>query len=221
LLNKSAKFDPKKDIVPVCQMFVEPAALLVAKDSRFKSLQDIIDEAKRRPGELTYASPGINSLYHLCGEAIQQLAGIKLKHVPYSGAAQYVIDMMGGRIDLASSTLGTYMQNRDKLRGIILAMPVRAKQAPEIPTAAEAGLKGLDIPAGSGIFTPAKTPPAVIEKIAAVYKKMIVDPAAAERIQRLGLETGFRSSEDFRADLAKQYSAISELIKTAGLKPAG
>jgi tripartite-type tricarboxylate transporter receptor subunit TctC len=184
-------------------------------------MQDVIDEAKRRPGELTYASPGVNSLYHLCGEAFQQLAGIKMKHVPYSGAAQYTLDMIAGRIDLAASTLGTYMNNRDKLRVLAVAMPERAKHVPDAPTFAEAGIKGLDLPAGSGIFAPANTPADVRGKIADVYGKMLADPAVAERLTRLGLEGFFRSPQEFEADLAKQYASVRDLIKLSGLKPPG
>jgi tripartite-type tricarboxylate transporter receptor subunit TctC len=110
------------------------------------------------------------------------------------------------------------MQNRGTLRGLGLAMPTRAKQAPEIPTIEEAGIKGLDLPAGSGIFAPPNTPPEILRKIAGVYRGMMTDQSATERLERLGLETSYRSPEDFKADLAAQYSAVRELIQVAGLK---
>jgi tripartite-type tricarboxylate transporter receptor subunit TctC len=211
-------YPPLTVLAPVANCFVNPVAVMVGKDGPYRSIQDIIDDAKKRPGEVTFGSPGANSLYHLTGEAINTFAGVKMVHVPYKSAGQYTVDMLSGRISFAIGTLGTVMGAKDQVLGVMLGSGKRSALAPDIPSAPEAGLPDLVMPDGAGLLMHADTPKEIVAEISSQMEKMAADAEVQATALKLGVELDFAPAEEYRDRLRKQHDLVARLIKEAGLK---
>jgi tripartite-type tricarboxylate transporter receptor subunit TctC len=215
---KADGYDPMALLRPVANVYNHPIAIIVAKDSKYRSWEDVVAEAKKRPGEVTFASPGANSMYHMAGEIANLKAGIELLHVPYKGAAQYTVDLIGGRIDMAIGTLATAMTN-DQVRPLLVGTPNRSTVAPEVQTATEVGMPELVLPAESGIFAHVETPDDLVARLADAIKGMIDDETSKSRLPGLKLEFNYMDEEQFATALAIEKQQIAELIKATGMTP--
>lgn len=212
------EYEPLEVLAPVANCFVNPVAVMVAKDGRYKTLQDIIDDAKARPGEVTFGSPGANSLYHLTGEAINTIADVKMIHVPYKSAGQYTVDLLSGRIDFTIGTLGTLTGARDQIAGVLLGSAKRSSLAPDVPSAVDLGMPELVMPDGAGILMHIDTPPEIVTEISDQLGKMVADPGSMEIAEKLGLELDYLPSDEYGARLKEQYALMTRVITNAGLK---
>jgi len=213
-------YQPLSVVTPLASLFVNPTVILVAKDSPYKTLNDVVADAKARPNEVTYATIGVNSVYHLMGEAINVAAGVKLTHVPYKGAAQYTVDLLAGRISLAIGTLGTVMGNKDEVRALAVGTAERSTIAPDVPTTTELGFPDLIMPDEAGLATHVDTPPEIVELLSESLGRMVKDEAVKKRALEMGLDIHYLNAKDFGAYLDQQYKRIGELIAKAGLKKA-
>ncbi|MDI6029187.1 tripartite tricarboxylate transporter substrate binding protein [Corticibacterium sp. UT-5YL-CI-8] len=212
-------YPPLDVLAPVSNCFINPVAVIVAKNGPYKTIQDIIDHAKKRPGELTFGSPGANSLYHLTGEAINVLAGVKMIHVPYKSAGQYTIDMISGRISFAIGTLGTVMGAKEEVRGVMLGSAKRSSLAPGIPSAPEVGLPDLIMPDGAGLLMHINTPKEIVDEVSSQMGTMASDPETLKTAEKLGVEIDYAPADEYRERLKTQHALVAKLIADAGLKP--
>src|SRR4051812_34671922 len=153
-LYTSLPYDPVKSFVPVSLVSASPIALVVASKSPYRNIGDFVAAAKAKPGQLTFGSPGSGTVAHLTGELFQRTAGIKYVHVPYKGAAQALPDLIGGRIDLYSSSLETAMPHMKAatIRALALTSAQRVSIVPDVPTVAESGYKGFQATTWFGIL---------------------------------------------------------------------
>lgn len=188
-LYKSLPYDPVRDLIPVALLADAPLVMVVAQDSKFKTLAEVIAAAKAKPESLTFGSPGSGTVAHLSGEILQTAAGVKFSHIPYKGAAQALQDLMGGRIDLYMSSVPSALAQikGGKLRAIAVSAPKRSPALPDVPTVTEAGIQGVEAATWFGILVPARTDGAIVERL---NKELNIALQAAEVREKIAAEGG-------------------------------
>ena len=176
-------YDTFRDFAPVAGLVAISQALVVTPSSPLKSVPELIQLAKTKPGEISYASFGLGSTAHLNMEMLQQMAGIRLNHIQYKGSAPAMVDVAGGHVAMMfNSTGGVLPQLKSgKLRLIAMGSKARLPQYPDIPTVAEAGLGGFEASAWFGMVAPAATPRDVIGRINGTLQKIYAEPAFREK----------------------------------------
>jgi tripartite-type tricarboxylate transporter receptor subunit TctC len=177
-LYRSLSYDPITDFAPVSLVTQLAYFVFVPNSSPASSIKEFIDYAKSRPGKLTMASPGTGSAPFLAEMLFLQMADIKMTHVPYRGASPAFIDLIPGRVDcyFGSGALLSYSRS-GQVRVLATTGPNRDAAAPEVPTIAEAGVRGYDVTAWQALFVPANTPPEIVGKISADTNTALTDPA--------------------------------------------
>jgi tripartite-type tricarboxylate transporter receptor subunit TctC len=213
-------FDATKDLAPVL-MIGESANVMIVPASRpWKTVQDFIADAKAKPGSISFGSVGIGSAVHISAEKFRLAAGIETTHVPYRGGSEVISDILGGRIDFYFCPLATALPLiRDgQVHALLISTDKRAADLPDVPTPAEAGLKDAESAIWYGLFVPAKTPAAVIEKLHAAGTKVLSDPTTQENLKKLGVAPLPMSTSEMD-DLVKRETASNrEVIKAAGIQ---
>lgn len=176
-------YDPFRDFAPVTGLVAVSQALVVNPAVPAKNLQELIQLAKTKPGEMSYASFGLGSTGHLNMEMLQQMAGIKLNHIQYKGTAPAMVDVTGGHVNMMFSSTGGVLPHwkSGKVRLLAVGSKARLPQFADIPTVAEAGLPGYEANAWFGLVAPAATPREVIGRINAGVQKVFAEPAFRER----------------------------------------
>src|SRR2546430_8579645 len=161
-----------------------PNILVLHPPAPARSLPELIDSARAHPGALAYASSGVGTSTHLCGELFKLMAKVDVIHVPYKGGGPAVADLLGGQVQMMFATLPTVLEHvrAGRLRGIAVTGAQRFAAAPEFPPLAEVGLPGYEGSAWTGMFAPARTPRAAIDRLPAERAKILRDPALAERL---------------------------------------
>src|SRR5258705_1798920 len=177
-LFSNLPYDVEKDFAPIGIAANVPHIVVVHPSLPVKTLKELIAYAKARPGQLTFPSAGNGSMPHLAGEAFQILAGVKLLHVPYKGTGQSMQDLLGGQHLVAFDTLPASAPHvrSGKLRALASSTAARLPAFPDIPTAEEAGLHGYQVITWYGVFAPAGTPPAIVNRLHADLVKAMHTP---------------------------------------------
>jgi tripartite-type tricarboxylate transporter receptor subunit TctC len=183
-------------------------------------MRDVIALARAKPGSLSFASGGGGTTSHLCGELLKTTAGIDMVHVPYKGPAPAVQDLLGGRVQVMCDNFSNVINHvrSGKLRAIALTALKRHPQAPDVPTADEAGLAGFEVNVWYGFAVPAATPKPVVQKLNAEIAAALRKPAVAERMQALGLTIVADSVEDFTRFVAAESEKMRRLVQASGAK---
>ena len=210
----------EKDLSPVAIVGNVPLMLVVNPAVPATSLQQFIQLAKAKPGQLTFASSGNGSTEHLAGELFKKLAGVDMLHVPYKGGAPAVADVMGGQVSAMVATTPNVLPNvkSNRLRALVIAMPARNAQLPDVPTAAEAGLPGFEVASVYGILAPAGTPQAVVNKLAGELNAILQMPDTVERLQQLGIEASYSSHDDAARRVRAEFAKWGKVIQDANIK---
>jgi tripartite-type tricarboxylate transporter receptor subunit TctC len=178
-LYRSIRYQPLRDFVPVHGMFASPNVIVSNPSRPFQTLAEMVAFAKAHPGKLSLASAGAGTGTHLAGELMQVVTGAKLTHVPYKGSAAALTDLIGGRTDVMfdyAVSAGPHVL-AGKLRGLAVTQSTRLALLPDVPTTVEAGVEGIETFSWSGLFVPAKTPPAIVARL---EKAMAAAMASAE-----------------------------------------
>jgi tripartite-type tricarboxylate transporter receptor subunit TctC len=215
-LYRSLSYDPIADFAPVSLVTQLAYFVFVPNSSPAHSIGALIDYAKSRPGRLTIASPGTGSAPYLAEMLFLQMAGIKMTHIPYRGAAPAFADLIPGRVDcyFGSGALLSYARS-GQVRVLASSASARDAAAPDVPTIAEGGVPGFDVTAWQALFVPAKTPPAVVRKISADTDTALADPAIRDKLAATGYAAGGSSPEElaklFRLEIAKWGAVIKSL----------
>ena len=186
-LYRSLSYDPIADFAPVSLVTQLAYFVFVPNSSPAHSMKEFIDYAKSRPGKLTMASPGTGSAPFLAEMLFLQMADIKMTHVPYRGASPAFTDLIPGRVDcyFGSGALLSYSRS-GQVRVLASTGAKRDAAAPDVPTIAEAGVRGYEVTAWQALFAPAKTPPEVIRKISADTNTALTDPAIKDKLAKIG-----------------------------------
>ncbi|OHC99594.1 MAG: ABC transporter substrate-binding protein [Sphingomonadales bacterium RIFCSPLOWO2_12_FULL_63_15] len=205
---KSAQWEAK-DLIAVANVLSAPQVIVVREGLPVKTMADLIAYAKANPDKLTYASSGNGSLQHVTGEMLVQQAGITMTHIPYKGTGPALQDLLGGRVDMTFGTPPPFMPHiqAGKLKVLAVTSKTRLPSLPNVPTATEAGLPNLDASSWFGVFVPAKTPQAMVDKLAADIAKVVNTPAFQHKATELG------ASADYMNPLKFSDFASSELVR--------
>ena len=219
-LYKKLPYDPLKDLVPVVLVADAPLVLVVPADSPFKSLADVVAAAKKKPGDITFGSPGNGTVAHLTGELLQTAAGVKFQHIPYKGSAQAMTDLMGGQVQIYMSSIPTAMSQikGGKLRPLAVTSAKRVASLPDVPTIAESGYKGFDANTWFGLVAPAGTPPAIVTRINAEVNKILKSPDVTEKFAAEGGGALGGTPQEFAALLKSDYAKWGKVVKDSGAK---
>lgn len=220
-LLKEPGYDAVKDFAPVCGVGAFEHAFVVRNDLPAKSIKELIALAKADPGKLNYGSTGVGSGSHVAMELFMQRTGIKMTHVPFRGAAPLVQEIIGGRIDIANSTLPSVLEqiNAGTLRAIALASPERNPRAKDIPTLREQGVADADADSWAAFFAPAATPAPILDALSKAVMASIAKPAVTEQILKLGFTLKVRDPAAFRPYHQQEIATWEKIIKEAGVKP--
>ena len=213
-------YDPLKDLSPIALIVSAPVVLVVAANSPYKSLGDLLAAARRDPGAVTFASPGNGTVSHLAGELLQRASGVKFTHVPYKGAAQAMTDLLGGQVQSFMSSVPSALAQikGGRLRAIAVTSAKRAAEMPEVPAIAESGYAGFDATTWYGLLAPAGTPAAVIKRLNAEVNRVLGMPDVSGRLAAEGGEVLGGSPEGFASLLKADHAKWGRIVKESGAK---
>lgn len=218
-LYRSLNYDPATDLAPVSLVAKFPFFMIVPNSSPAKSVMEFIADAKANPGKRIMASPGAGSAPQLAEELLMQMAGIKMIHVPYHGAAPALVDLIPGRVDcyFGSGELLTYSRS-GQVRALATTGAERSPAEPELPTIAEAGLPGYAVDSWQGVFLPAKTPVGIIDKMSADIVAALAVPEIKDKLARNAYAAQGSSPDALGKWLKADTAKWTGVIKTAGIK---
>jgi tripartite-type tricarboxylate transporter receptor subunit TctC len=218
-LYKKMTYDPQRDLIPVSQAANALNVLVVHPSLPAKNVKEMIAIAKARPGQMNYGSSGPGATDHLAGELFNVLAGVKMVHVPYKGGAPAMLDLVSGNVQVVFSTVSTAIAAMDSKRVRPLAMTgnQRFELMPDLPTVAEAGLKGFEVNNWYGIFLPAGTPKDIVTRLNADVIKALAAPDVKKRLIEAGIVATSSSPEGFTAYVKAESTKWAKVIKDAGI----
>jgi tripartite-type tricarboxylate transporter receptor subunit TctC len=215
-----ARYDTSRDFAPVSQVTSQPYVIVVTNGLPIKSVGDLVAYAKANPAKLNYASSGNGSLIHLTGELFGIASGTRLTHIPYKGIGAAYPDLISGNIQLtfASIISGLPHIRAQRIRALAVTGSRRAKAAPELPTVAEAGVKGFAVSQWYGILAPARTPKAVVDRLHADIVKALPQPEVGARLAADGAEPVGSTPQEFSAHIKEEREKWAKVIKQTGIK---
>lgn len=189
-LRSKMPFDTLRDLAPVSLLVKVPNVLVVHPATSIKTVQDLVTQAKARPGEINFASSGNGSAQHLAAEQFSAMAGVRMTHVAYKGGGPALTDVMAGQVPVFFGSLASslaYIQS-GKLRAVAVTGNTRAAVLPQLPTVAEAGLPGYEVYEWNAMFVPAGTPAAVTGRLSKELAAVLQDPEVRKRLEATGAE---------------------------------
>ncbi len=213
-------FDTAKDLMGVSLLARQPNVLVVSPDRGWKTVDDLVKQARAQPGKMSFGSAGVGSATHMNGEKFKVAAKIDVLHVPYKGTPEALNDVMGGRIEYFFSPVVSALSivREKRLLALAVGSPQRASVRPDVPTTEEAGYKGSAYNYWAGLLAPAGTPPAVIERLNRELVVVLALPEVKERLARIGGDPAPTTPKEVDALVARELVENGELVKAAGIK---
>ncbi len=220
-LLKEPGYDAVKDFAPLAGVGAFEHAFVVRNDLPAKTIAEFVALVKADPAKYNYGSTGVGSGSHLAMELFMARTGIKMTHVPFRGAAPLVQELVGGRMDIANSTLPSVLAQVQggQMRALALASPQRNPRAADIPTLREQGIATADAESWAAFFAPAATPAPVLERLSKEIRASLARAAVSEAILKLGFSLNVRDPAAFRPYHAQEIATWEKIIKDAGVKP--
>jgi tripartite-type tricarboxylate transporter receptor subunit TctC len=218
-LREKMPYDTFKDLAPVTMTGTSSILIAASPNLPASNLSEVIALAKKQPGKLTYASPGLGSSMHLAGELLKLEAGVDILHVPFKGGAQAYPELMAGRIDLQlDPTFGIYRHVKaGKMKAIAVTSGKRDPSAPDVPAVAET-IANFSVLSINGIVMAGGTPPELVRRINADFRKLLKEPDTAKRLEELGIEAVGNSPEEFAAFIKSEIERWTRVAKAANIK---
>jgi tripartite-type tricarboxylate transporter receptor subunit TctC len=213
-------YNPLKDLAPITMVATAPLAIVVSTTSPYKTLADVVNAAKAKPGEVNFASPGNGTVAHLTGELFQKAAGVRFQHVPYKGANQALNDVIGGQVHMYMSSVPSVLQQirNGKLRPLAVTSAKRVDDLPQTPTVAEAGYKGFDATTWFGFLAPAGTPKDILARLNTELNKALQQPDLHKRLAEQGADPAGGTPEQFAALMRDDIQRWGKVVKESGAK---
>lgn len=213
-------YNPVKDLQPISLVSSGPLILVTRSDSRFKSWADVVAIAKAEPGKVMIGSPGNGTLGHLAGELLKQTLEIQLEHIPYRGAAQGVLDVLGGRLELFIPTVPAALTHvrSGRLRAIATLARQRHADLPETPSIAEAATGDLEAINWSGVLVPAGTPRSAVDTLSHAVSRALTDPEVRAKFSAEGVSPQSSTPDAFGALIGKEIARWGKVVKASGIK---
>ena len=221
VMYKQLPYDVVRDFAPITQMVSLPNVMIVGKDEPFKRFEDFLAAARAKPGSLTYGSAGIGTAPHMAMELLRVSAGIDLVHVPYTGVAPALTDIMGGRI---TGMLVNFLSAKPQidggtLRALAMSSARRSRFMPDLPTIAESGVPAYDAIQWFGLLAPAGTPKEIVDRLQSETAKILDTQAMKDRLALEGAEPVGNTPAEFSAVIRDEMAKWSAVAKAANIKP--
>jgi tripartite-type tricarboxylate transporter receptor subunit TctC len=219
-LSKSVAFDAPRDVAGVCLLGASPLVLVVNPSFAAKSVGELIEMAKAKPGAINYGSGGVGTTPHTAAELFFFNSGIRMTHVAYRGEAPAIADVVAGQLPLlfANVSVVTGQVKAGTLRALAVTSPKRAASLPDVPTLAELGVKGSDVETWFGLTAPAATPRDIIQRLNAEVRKALAAPDLQQRFAELSLSVAPSSPEELDALIKSEAVRWGEVIRRAGIR---
>ena len=216
LFNRTPIYEVSQ-LTPVAQIISDPNVIVVEASAPWKTLQEFVADAKRRPGQITYSSSGNYGATHLSMEMFARVAGIKLQHVPYRGAGPAVTGLIGGQVNATAITPGPIRSQVEsgKLRVLGTMGDKRSETFPDAPTTAEAGFP-LSFYVWAGMFVPKATPDAVVTRLRGAMKTVLNNPAVASIYEKAGAKIAYLDGPDFTKVVNEDQARYAKVVKDIG-----
>ncbi|CAM3655883.1 tripartite tricarboxylate transporter substrate binding protein [Bordetella sputigena] len=213
-------YDPVRAFTPIKLVAKAPLVLVANPKLGFKSVQDLIDAAKKNPGKITYASFGTGSAGHLAGELFKSLTGVDMVHVPYKGSAPGLVDVVGGQVNVMFDVLVSALPQvqAGKLDALAITLGQRSELMPNVPTMQEAGVKDFEAGTWFGLLGPAGMPPDLVARLSRVTDQVLADAALRKELVAQGAEVAGGSADAFRAFFLSEYDKWGRVARAAGIK---
>jgi tripartite-type tricarboxylate transporter receptor subunit TctC len=219
-LYSKLSFDPIKDFEPVSLVAVVPNVLVVPAANSARSVDDVIAQAKAKPGAITYASAGNGTSLHLAGELFASMAKINLLHVPYKGSGPAMSDLLGGQVDLMFDSITSARPHIEsgKLRAPAVTTRTRSSALPQVPTIAESGLPGYELSPWFAVYVPSGTPQLVVSRLNQALLDALRKPEVRQRLALIGAEPVGSTPEQLRAHLGSEMDKWGRVITERGIR---
>ncbi len=219
-LQSKLPYDPVKDFPPISMIASAPLVIVANLGLPAKSINELMQLARSRPGQLNYASSGTGTIAHLSAELFNAMAKIKLQHVPYKGTGPALTDVLSGQVQLMfNSAVSILPQVRaNRLRALAVTSTKRIAPLPDVPSVAEAGVPGYEAASWYGVLAPARTPRNIIDRLHAEIAKAVRAPDVHDRLAGEGAEPVGNSPEAFAAFIARELQRWAKVIQDAGIR---
>ena len=219
-LYSSLPYDPVKDLTPISMVASSPLVIVASAKSPFRTLADVVKEAKAHPGAINFASSGNGTVAHLTAESFQRIAGIKLTHIPYKGASQGATDVISGQVQLYVSSIPTLLPHikSGKMRAIAVTSTRRVDDLPDVPTVAESGYQGFEAVTWFGILGPANLPKDVVAKLNADINRALKDPELHKKLEAQGADISGSTPDQFAKVIREENVRWGRIVKESGAK---
>ena len=220
LYSARVKFDAVRSFAPICTLAVSPTVLVTGPAMNAKTLNAFMQQVREAPGQRSYGTPGSGSSGHFASEQFLRMTNLSMNHIPYKGATQVVTDVMGGQLDSSFATLGSVLPQvqAGKLTAIAVASPRRSTLLPNVPTFAEAGVKGYSADAWYGLLAPAGTPVAVLQSLQKIARQYAEQTTTVAKLQSMGMEPQSTCGEAFGTEMDRDAKAYTKLANELNLK---
>ena len=219
-LHAHAKIDVTRDFAPLAWAGSTPNLLVVNPASPYKSVKDLLDAAKSKPGTIPYASTGNGTSNHLSMELFKVMSGTNLTHIPYKGSAPAVTDLIGGQVQALFDNMPNVIAHvkAGRLRALAITTPRRSPALPELPTVDEAGVPGYQVQVWFGIVAPAATPKDVVAKLNTEINRILALAEVRERFTQSGIDIVGGAPEVFDKHIREQVATWGKVVKDANIK---
>ncbi|MFO1396788.1 MAG: tripartite tricarboxylate transporter substrate binding protein [Burkholderiales bacterium] len=219
-LYEKTGFDPLKDFVPVARFTVIPAMLVVNPNVPAHNVKELIAYIKANPGKVSFASAGNGTTSHLAGVRFAQLTGTDIVHIPYKGGGAALTGVLSGDVQMMIDLMVSVYPNvkAGKLHGLAVTTKERVSTVPDVPTLDESGVPGFNIAASDGVYAPAGTPKAIVDKLNAAFRQALEDPQVRESLVSRGAFPVPGTPADLAQHVAGEYPMWMKLVKDSGAK---
>ena len=219
-LFNNLRYDPVKDFVPISGIGQFDFVFATGADSRFKTLADVLKESREKPGSLNIGTVAIGSTQHLCSELFRIMANVDIRHVPYRTTADVLLAAIRGDVAVSIDPYATMKSNiaEGKLRALATSSIQRSPFLPDVPSVADAGVPGFDVPSWNALFAPAGTPPQIIATLNKAMVEILADPDMKKRMFDVGIEAKSTTPEEIGAKLKSEIARWAGVIEKARIE---
>ncbi|MCE7526935.1 tripartite tricarboxylate transporter substrate binding protein [Polynucleobacter sp. IMCC 30228] len=220
VLYEKLSYDPVRDFAPISFLASTPNVLVVNKKLGVSNLSELITLAKTEPNQLTFGSSGSGTSLHMSGELIKEMTGIQIRHIPYKGRAQFLPDLVSGRISMAFDNLVSALPliQAGEIRAIGITSLRRSAAAPDIPTIAEQGLPGFEAVSWFSLVGPAGLPIAIQTRLSRLTKEVLMQPVVQSKLRASGLEPAPNSPTELARFIDQEREKWTGIVKKSGAK---
>ena len=219
-IYKNLPYDPAKDLIDVAILGKTPYVMVSAGNGPYPSLKALLAAAKAKPGEIAFSSAGLGTSTHLAAEYLIGLGGVRMIHVPFKGSPEALQDVLGGRsaFYMAPVNVALGLLKDGKLNALGVSTRTRAEVLPQVPTLAEQGLADYEVTLWFGLWAPAGTPAAVVQKLNASINAIVHEPQVREQFARLGMQPAPMKPEEFARFVRAEIDVYKRIVKQAGIE---